>query len=290
MHVRRRCARPLAGIIIAAACLGYGAAWAPVASASAAPPAATSAADASPSPQSTRPAAQQPNGQVRASAARTAARPAASAESTHNNQRTPLPMPPEQAPTRPGGTSGPAGTVYLTFDDGPSAGYTPQVLDLLAQYHAQATFFMIGSQAQAQPGLVARVRAAGHVIGNHTYSHPWLTTLATPAIGTQISSTSAVLGGTKCLRPPGGYVDARVRSVAAGLGQNVVLWTVDPQDWSRPGTAAITNTVLAKTRAGSIVLMHDGGGDRSQSVAALRTILATLAARGYGFQALPQCA
>jgi len=195
------------------------------------------------------------------------------------SRRTPLSVPTEQ----------PGRVVYLTFDDGPSASGTPQVLALLAEYGAQATFFMVGSQAQAAPDLVAQVRAAGHAVGNHTYHHPWLTNLSDSGIGQEITSTSRAVGGTSCLRPPGGFVDARVRSVAASLGQSLVMWTVDPQDWRRPGAAAIAGAVLDRATSGSIVLLHDGGRDRSQTVAALRTILATLSARGDVFRTLPQC-
>lgn len=227
-----------------------------------------------------------PDGATETTATSRVERAATGSESRHLGRRAPLPVPPEPAPPalpadRP--------TVYLTFDDGPAPTYTAQVLQALAGYHAQATFFMVGRQAQANPALVGQVRAAGHAIGNHTYSHPWLTSLPNSGIAREISSAGAALGGTHCLRPPGGFVDGRVRSVAAHLGQSVVMWSVDPQDWRRPGTGAITATVLAGVRNGSIVLMHDGGGDRSQSVAALRTILATLSARGFAFRALPQC-
>lgn len=204
------------------------------------------------------------------------------AEANRPGHRAPLPVPLEPPPAT-------TATVYLTFDHGPGPSFTAQVLAALAEYHAQATFFMIGRQAQANPGLVAAVRAGGHAVGNHTYSHPWLTGLSNTAIAGEISSASTALGGTRCLRPPGGFIDGRVRSVAAQQGQSVVMWSVDPQDWRRPGAGAIASTVLANTRDGSIVLMHDGGGDRSQSVAALRTILSTLAGRGFAFRALPHC-
>lgn len=213
-------------------------------------------------------------------------RTSTSAEDTHAAQhlRTRLPVQPAPAPPPTSGN-----VVYLTFDDGPAPGYTPQVLDVLARYQAPATFFMIGRQAQANPSLLAAVRAGGHAVGNHTYSHPWLTRLSNGAISREISSAATTLGGTHCLRPPGGFVDGRVTSIANSLGQAVVTWTVDPLDWQRPGAGAIADRVLRAARPGSVILMHDGGGDRSQSVAALTVVLARLTERGYGFGTLPQC-
>lgn len=179
--------------------------------------------------------------------------------------------------------------VYLTFDDGPNRRYTPAVLAELKRHNAKATFFMIGSQARANPSLVRQVRAQGHAIGNHTDTHPWLTRLSPGAIGSQLRRADATLGRTRCMRPPGGFVNGSVRSVAKAGGKQVVMWTVDPADWARPGTARISGTILRNTRPGSIILMHDGGGPRDQSVAALRTVLPRLKAQGYRFETLPSC-
>lgn len=179
--------------------------------------------------------------------------------------------------------------VYLTFDDGPDRRYTPQVLALLKKHDAKATFFMIGSQAKADRALMKRVRAQGHAIGNHTYSHPWLHRLSAGSVSAQLSRTDAVLGRTTCMRPPGGFVNNSVRSVARRQGKRVVMWHVDPADWRRPGAATISRKVLKGTRNGSVVLLHDGGGNRSQTVSALSTILPRLAAQGYRFETLPAC-
>ncbi len=179
--------------------------------------------------------------------------------------------------------------VYLTFDDGPSGIYTKQVLALLARYNAKATFFQLGQQGAAYPSLVRAVKLAGHKVGNHTYSHPMLTRLTDYGIRSQISRTDAVLGATRCVRPPYGDRSLRVDAVIRSMGKNEVMWTLDPVDWSRPGWGAIVYRVESRVRTGSVILMHDGGGDRSQTVAALGVILRDLKARGYVFGTLPAC-
>lgn len=192
------------------------------------------------------------------------------------------------APAAPAG--GPV--VYFTFDDGPDPVWTPQVLDVLARHQAQATFFELGRFVGPGSALVAEQLRHGDAIGNHTWDHSRLTKLATDAIDSQLESTSAALAAADghrpvCLRPPYGSLDARLAPSAAAHGMSVVLWTVDPQDWRMPGVDAIVSRVLARVRNGSIVLMHDGGIDRSQTVAALDRLLTVLGRAGYRFAALP---
>ncbi|MDO5628340.1 MAG: polysaccharide deacetylase family protein [Mobilicoccus sp.] len=182
----------------------------------------------------------------------------------------------------------PAKVVYLTFDDGPSR-HTPAVLDVLKKHEAKGTFFMVGSAARANPTVVRRVKAEGHAVGNHTFTHPWLTKRSAQAIRTELRRTDAVIGRTTCMRPPGGFVSPTVRQVAKTEGKQVILWSVDPADWRRPGVQSITNGVLRAARPGSVVLMHDGGGDRTQSVQALDRVLTRLSAQGYRFETLPAC-
>lgn len=148
---------------------------------------------------------------------------------------------------------------------------------------------MIGSAARANPALVARVRSAGHAIGNHTFSHPWLSRLPASKIRSELRRTDAVLGRTTCMRPPGGFVNGTVRAVARSEGKSVQLWTVDTNDWRRPGASTIGRRAVGGARTGSVVLMHDGGGPRRQTVAALATTLARLSAQGYRFERLPAC-
>jgi peptidoglycan-N-acetylglucosamine deacetylase len=177
--------------------------------------------------------------------------------------------------------------VYITFDDGPSA-FTPQVLKVLSQYGVHATFFEVGQNVAAHPSLTSQVYRRGNSVQNHTWSHPDLRYLSAGQFSYQVTATDRQIRSHTgyrpcCLRPPYGAVNATVRARAATLGKKIALWTVDPRDWSRPGTAAIRARVLSQVRPGSVVLLHDGGGDRSQTVAALGGILKTLKARGYTF-------
>jgi peptidoglycan/xylan/chitin deacetylase (PgdA/CDA1 family) len=191
------------------------------------------------------------------------------------------------------GTAAPPGekVIALTFDDGPDARYTPQVLAVLQQFQVPATFFMIGWEAIDHPDLVRQVAAAGEGIGNHTWNHLNLTTL-TPATWTvQVDETTALLDSLTgrrigCVRPPGGHVNPDVEAHLASEGQTAVLWDDDPRDWTRPGTAAIVRRAIAEARPGGIIEMHDGGGDRSETVQALPAIITALRAQGYSFAAL----
>lgn len=178
--------------------------------------------------------------------------------------------------------------VYFTFDDGPSP-YTSQVLEILERHKATATFFMIGSQAAADPALVQRVRDGGHGIGNHTWSHPDLTTLKTNEVSHEITRTDGPLGDTQCVRPPYGATNDQVRGEIEALGKTQQLWTVDSLDWSQPGVANIEANIMGPIAPGAVVLMHDGGGSREQSVEALENVLTKLDSAGYVVRALPNC-
>jgi peptidoglycan-N-acetylglucosamine deacetylase len=178
--------------------------------------------------------------------------------------------------------------VYITFDDGPHPTYTPQVLDILKTYGAKATFFQIGQNVKRYPTLTLRAHQRGHSVQNHTWSHPDLRTVSWSTFKSQVTSTDksikAQTGYTpRCLRPPYGATNSQVKSRAKSLTKTIRLWTIDTRDWSRPGTTTIVNRVLNNVRSGSVILLHDGGGNRSQTVAALPTILKTLKARGYVF-------
>lgn len=179
----------------------------------------------------------------------------------------------------------PVGAVALTFDDGPDPTWTPRVLAVLARYDASATFFDIGLQAQRYPQLVRAEWAAGMGVGNHTWSHPDLTRLTPAQLATQIGRAADVIasdtGGQApvCLRPPYDAVDLAVQRATDGVHESLMLYDVDPRDWSRPGVAAIVHRVLAAARPGMVVDLHDAGGNRSQTVAALPLILQGLAAR-----------
>ena len=192
-------------------------------------------------------------------------------------------------PPRPARTARPPASgkvLYLTFDDGPDPHWTPQVLALLARYGARATFFEVGSQVAEHPQTAAAVRAAGQAVGNHTGHHRRLTDLDAAAMRREILAGPRA---TTCLRPPYGMVDHRVRSMASSLGLSIVLWNVETDDWAKPGVASIEHHLLHDVRPGRTVILHDGGGNRAQTVAALRAALPVLAARGYRFEAVPGC-
>jgi peptidoglycan-N-acetylglucosamine deacetylase len=170
--------------------------------------------------------------------------------------------------------------VALTFDDGPSR-YTAQVLAVLEAKKAPATFFFLGQQVGAYPGIVSRLRATGFEVENHTWDHRTLTRLSTAAIRREITRTSQLLGGVKYLRPPGGSYNARVLGIVHSLGLKLVLWSVDTLDWKYHSVSSILRYLRAEVRPGAIVLMHDGGGNRSQTVAALPKVIDWLRSHGY---------
>jgi len=172
--------------------------------------------------------------------------------------------------------------IFFTFDDGPDPRWTPQILQVLAENDAHATFFELGSATKEHPELVQQVLAAGHTIGNHTYDHREL-----PALDDAEARQELVTGpASRCFRPPYGAVNHDVRDIATELGQAVVLWHVDPRDWERPGTDEIVDDILEGAAPGAIILLHDGGGDRSQTVEAVARALPELAKQGYEFRAL----
>ncbi len=183
-----------------------------------------------------------------------------------------------------------AKAVALTFDDGPWAD-TPGFVSVLERERIPATFFLIGGQVAGHGALLRRELRDGDALGNHSYTHPFLT--RTGDAGSQLSRTNAAIeratGYRPCVfRPPYGDQNAGVVATALGQGLTTVVWDVDPSDYTRPGADAIASRVLAGVRNGSIVIMHDGGGPRAQTLAALPRIIDTLRARGYQFDTVPQ--
>ena len=179
--------------------------------------------------------------------------------------------------------------IALTFDDGPWPGYTEQILAILAQNNVKATFFQVGSKLAENPALGRAIRNAGHAIGNHTMNH--LQAPADPVGEVQQADNviqSTYGGPTALFRPPFGNFDNGVVTAAQAKNQAIIIWSVDPQDWAMPGADAIVNTVLSGATPGGIVLLHDGGGDRSQTVAALPRIISGLASQGYRFVTVPE--
>jgi peptidoglycan/xylan/chitin deacetylase (PgdA/CDA1 family) len=185
---------------------------------------------------------------------------------------------------------GPKG-IALTIDDGPSPVYTPQVLAILEQYRVTATFSMIGLEVDAHPGVARDVAAAGHVIANHTWSHIDLASLKAATVADQLNqATDAIHKATgtvpELFRAPYGAWSAAVLRQCAKTGMTPVDWSVDPRDWARPGVNSIVRNIMRNTKTGSIILEHDGGGNRSETVAALKVVIPRLLDAGYRFYAV----
>ena len=184
--------------------------------------------------------------------------------------------------------------VALTFDDGPSPLYTPQVLAVLARYHVPATFFLVGYHVLQYPDLARAEIRAGMTVGDHSFDHPIyppFAALTAEGITTEIARGRDALRGltppARLFRPPGGSYSPYVIATARRLGMRVVLWSVDPADWViGTSSARIVARVLGAVRPGSIVIMHDGGGNRAATVAALPAIITGIRARGLRLVAL----
>jgi peptidoglycan-N-acetylglucosamine deacetylase len=178
--------------------------------------------------------------------------------------------------------------VALTIDDGPSPVYTPQILRILRRYGVTASFSMVGLNAATYPGVAREVAAAGHMIVNHTWNHYNLGNMSAAGVWDEIArATDAIHAVTgkrpRMFRAPYGVWPPAVFSYCAEAGLTPLAWSVDPRDWSRPGVRAIVRTIASDTRTGSVILEHDGGGNRSQTVAALKIWLPRLLDAGYRF-------
>jgi peptidoglycan/xylan/chitin deacetylase (PgdA/CDA1 family) len=171
--------------------------------------------------------------------------------------------------------------VALTFDDGPSE-YTESFADVLREKHVDATFFEIGQEIAGREATMRRLLRDGDEIGNHTTHHQ-----AYPGYADLVTTSGLIESATHfrpCLfRPPDGAVDAAVIDSAARAGMTTVTWDVDPTDWANPGSDAVYSRVVDAARPGSIILMHDGGGTRTDTLTALPRIIDTLRRRGYRF-------
>ena len=177
-----------------------------------------------------------------------------------------------------------AGTVALTFDDGPHPRSTPALLDLLSEHRAVATFFVVGQLAARHPELIAEIAGRGHAIGNHTWSHLTLPRLGRARIAAELDrcqdAVAAVTGvAPRLVRPPYGRRDVRVYRVARERGLVPVMWSLDGRDWLRPTEAGVSRR-LARAKARDVILLHDGRDDVRPTLGALRRLLPRLAAAG----------
>ncbi|MEV5884286.1 polysaccharide deacetylase family protein [Streptomyces sp. NPDC052020] len=182
--------------------------------------------------------------------------------------------------------SGRGRAMVLTFDDGPDPRYTPDILDTLAEYEVRAMFFVCGEMADGNRDLLARMADEGHVVGNHTWSHPLLTRLTRRRIRWEMETTCDVIEEAYGERPlwfraPYGAWNRAAFQLGAELGMEPLGWTVDTLDWTTPGARTIVDRVEDGAAPGVVVLSHDAGGDRSQSVTALRRYLPYLLDSGY---------
>jgi len=181
--------------------------------------------------------------------------------------------------------------IAMTFDDGPSPETTPRLLDILKQRNIKATFFMIGQNAERNPTIVKRILAEGHEIGNHSWTHPQLSKLSDDRVTEEINKTQNAIKDASgytpvILRPPYGAITARQKEwIEKQFDLSVIIWSVDPFDWKRPGASVIEQRILAGARPGAIVLSHD---IHKQTVDAMPATLDALAAKGFKFVTVSQ--
>jgi len=187
--------------------------------------------------------------------------------------------------------------IALTFDDGPHPTYTTNILDILAEHHARATFFVLGIYAQKYPHIIRRQIAAGHEVAIHSWAHGNYTHMSAAAVANDIAHCQKLLRSLSdepvalCwVRPPYGAKNATVERVIAQTGCQVAMWSVDPADWRQPGSEALYQRVMSHAQSGAVVLMHDGPAHREGTVKALRRIIPGLHKRGYQLVTMSQLA
>lgn len=182
--------------------------------------------------------------------------------------------------------------IALTFDDGPWAESTAQILDILKKNNIKATFFVVGQMLKTYPELGKRIAFEGHVLGNHTWHH-WYHYFNPQAAAFEIDNTSNLIYQTTgvkttLFRPPGGIMHNGVADYARNKKYAIVMWSADSVDYSRPGVPRLIRNVTKQSKPGGIVLMHDGGGNRSDTVEALPQIISHFRKQGYRFVTIPE--
>lgn len=182
--------------------------------------------------------------------------------------------------------------IALTFDDGPWPHWTEQILDILKKNNIKATFFMVGEVVQDYPQLAKQVVADGHAVGNHTWTHPYHQ-FDEAGASEEIDRTTELIykttgARTFLFRPPGGFLTNGLAAYAEKQNDVVVMWSADAMDYRRPSPERLAHNVLKNAKPGGIVLMHDGGGNRANTVAALPEIISELKKQGYKFVTLPE--
>lgn len=190
-----------------------------------------------------------------------------------------LPKPPERV-------------IYLTFDDGPSLVYTPQILTILRREHVHATFFVLGSRVHSFPSIAKHIVEDGNEVGNHGYQHDYPSRKSATWVVSDVERTDGairkVIGTVPVYyRPPGGMITPLEVTTIQSLGHPLAMWTVDTRDWAATNPEQIINEVLRHARPGAIILMHDGVSQSRYTVKALPIVIDQLRNRGYSFATLP---
>jgi peptidoglycan/xylan/chitin deacetylase (PgdA/CDA1 family) len=190
--------------------------------------------------------------------------------------------------------------IALTFDDGPNDPHTLHLLDVLARHSVRATFFMIGRYVRQRPDIAAEVAHRGHIIGNHTVTHPLLTFQSMPRVRDEIVQCRSALNDaigehSNLFRPPWGGRRPGIFRLVRELGLEPVMWNVTGYDWNAPSADYIEQKVTRRIRGGAVVLLHDGshaefGADRSKTVQVVDRIITRYKAEGYEFVTIPQMA
>lgn len=181
--------------------------------------------------------------------------------------------------------------VAMTFDDGPHPTLTPKLLDILKERNIKCTFFVVGSNAKAYPNIIRRIIAEGHEIGNHTYTHASLTSRSDEQIRTELQkSEDAMVAAANyrphLIRPPYGAINTRVKQLMfSEFGYSTIMWSVDPQDWRRPGVSVVTSRLVNGAHPGAIMLSHD---IHPPTIAAMPAMFDQLLAKGYQFVTVSQ--
>ncbi|MFP3393344.1 polysaccharide deacetylase family protein [Brevibacillus sp. SIMBA_040] len=186
--------------------------------------------------------------------------------------------------------------VALTFDDGPDLKWTPHVLDVLAHYQIKATFFCVGQMVKYYPKMLERIVSEGHIIGNHSWDHPYFTKIPLTAVAEQIERTTeqieSVVGlRTRLVRPPYGAVNEDVIRTIDAAGDEIILWDVDSWDWKGLSGPQVARNILGHVRAGSIVLQHCACGTKDTlkgSVEALPYVIEVLSEKKYVFATISE--
>ena len=186
----------------------------------------------------------------------------------------------------------------LTYDDGPNDPHTLRLLEVLAKHHVRATFFLIGRYVRQRPEIAREIVKSGHVVGNHTFTHPLLTFKSTAEVRQELSDCRSALEDaigeySNLFRPPFGGRRPAVLSVSREIGLEPVMWNVTGYDWNAPPFAAIEQKVAKQIRGGDVILLHDGGhqqmgADRSNTVVATDHLISRYRSAGYAFVTIPQ--